>query len=258
MPRLVIDSASRNPTLFPDADRYELELPAVLKDVSSVTLLKTDVLFSDTLIGLGQDRIVVDGADGVFEILLAHDDHSSAASLAASLQAALDAHYPTAMITVVAVGERLKLTSSATFSVSDTGPVLTDVMGRATPMNVANTAARVLGMATHSESRASWDGTAFALTFPHPVSLINERYLVLSISDVHGVVSPTEEVHGAVGIVDSGLHAIKEPYTIALNPKRTFRKLRVTLTRPNGSRYDFRGRDHRLELHLGVGGDRYV
>lgn len=110
MPRLVVDSAARNPTLFPDADRYELELPSVLKDVSSVTLLKTDVLFSDTLIGLGQDRIVVDGADGVHEILLAHEDHTGAASLATSLQAALDTQYPTAMVSVAAVaGERLRL-----------------------------------------------------------------------------------------------------------------------------------------------------
>jgi hypothetical protein len=37
-----------------------------------VTLLKTDDSSSpDTLIGMGQDRIVVDGADGVHEILLA-------------------------------------------------------------------------------------------------------------------------------------------------------------------------------------------
>lgn len=258
MPRLVVDSAARNPTLFPNADRYELELPSVLKDVSSVTLLKTDVLFSDTLIGLGQDRIVVDGADGVQEIMLVHEDHTGAASLATSLQAALDTQYPTAMVSVTAAGERLHLSSPAAFSVSDAGPVLTDVMGRPAPMNVANTAARVLGLASHTESRAVWDGAAYTLVFPHPVSLVNERYLVLSISDVHGVISPTEEVHGAVGIVDPGLHAIKEPCTITLNPKRTFRKIRVTLTRPNGSRYDFRGRDHRLELHLGVGGDRYA
>jgi hypothetical protein len=38
---------SAQPTLFPDADRYELELPSVLKDVSSVTLLEDDVLFSE-------------------------------------------------------------------------------------------------------------------------------------------------------------------------------------------------------------------
>jgi hypothetical protein len=65
-----------------------------------VTLLKTDVLFSDTLIGMGQDRIVVDGADGVHEILLAHEDHTGAASLAISLRAALDTRYPTAMVSV--------------------------------------------------------------------------------------------------------------------------------------------------------------
>jgi hypothetical protein len=251
MPRLIIDSASRNPTLFPDADRYEVELPYAMKNVASLTLLKTDVTFADTLIGLGQDRLVMDGVDGVREIAIRHEDHTGAASLAVSLQAALDSQYPTAMIAVSVVnGDRLQLASSTPFSASDTGPVMTDVMGRPVPASVVNTAARVLGLAAQVEARAAWDGVEYTVTFPHPVSLVNERYMVLNIAGVTGIDSPAPHVHGAVGIVDPGLHAIKEPFFAELNPRRTLHKLRVSLTRPNGSRYNFRGRDHRLELQI--------
>jgi hypothetical protein len=222
---------SAQPTLFPDADRYELELPSVLKDVSSVTLLKTDVLFSDTLIGMGQDRIVVDGADGVHEILLAHGT-IRARRRWQSLGGAR--HTVPDMVSVAAVA-RLRLSSPAAFSVSDTGPVLTDVMGRPTPMSVANTAARVLGLASHTESRAAGMGPipSCSLT-PSPWS----ASATCAVHQRRAASSPTE-VHGAVGIVD-GLHAIRS-HARHPEPKRTFRKIRVTLTRPNGSLPRHRG-----------------
>jgi hypothetical protein len=250
MPRLVIDSASRNPSLYPNADCYEVDLPTTLTDVTTMTLLKSDVPFSDTLIGLGQDRVVLDSADGVREIELSHGDYDGAASLAATLQAALDSQYPSAMITVSVSGDSLQLKSTAPFTVSDSDTVLTDVVGRPLPTSVANTAARVLGLATRTVVRSEWDGSAYAVTFPYPVSLVNERYLVLKMGGGEGVYSSAEHVDGALGILDPGLHAIKEPCTVHLNPRRTLRKLRFTITRPNGSRYNFRGRDHRLEIQV--------
>jgi hypothetical protein len=95
MPRLVIDSASRNPALYPDADCYEVELPSILTDVSTMTLMKSDVPFSDTLIGLGQDRVVLDGVDGVREIKV---EHGTTTVLWHCHSSTLDVQYPSAMI----------------------------------------------------------------------------------------------------------------------------------------------------------------
>jgi hypothetical protein len=117
------------------------------------------------------------------------------------------------------------------------------------PAGIA-TQRRVLGLATRTAVRSEWDGSLYTLTFPHPVSLVNERYLVLKMTGQAGLLSSAEHVDGALGILDPDLQAIKEPCTIVFNPKRTLRKVRFTITRPNGSRYDFRGRDHRLEIQV--------
>jgi hypothetical protein len=72
--------------------------------------------------------VVLDGVDGVREIKVEHGDYDGAVAL--STAGTLDVQYPSAMIFRRCQGERLQLKSTAPFSVSDSGSLLTDVMGR--------------------------------------------------------------------------------------------------------------------------------
>jgi hypothetical protein len=148
-------------------------------DASPTLPAIADATFADTLIGLGQESTRQDGVDGVREIAIRHEDHTGAASLAVSLQAAL-IHSTPAMIAVSVVnGDRLQLASS-TPSARIQG-LLRQTSWKARSCKALSPAA--------SCARSRRAGGSLALGrcgvhrhVPPPSVPVNERYMVLNIA----------------------------------------------------------------------------
>lgn len=227
MTRLLIDSSMR--TACEEPDDYTVTIDDPIKNVKTISLLVADIPFCAPTIGRGNDSLTLTVGSVRHNVTLPHGHIDTVQGIADVVSQLLP---PDTSCTVS--GGCLRLSNpNDSITVSDA------------------TCARVCGLraAPDSTITSKWDAGAGAhvVEFPYAPQLDPERYLLVHVEGAGGIASPSQDTAGAVAAVKNGTPDIAVPVVSTLD-SRLLTKMRVRIIRPQGTPYDFMGRDHLLEF----------
>ena len=255
--RVVIDSRSRNTTLYPTPSSYEVDLPEDLFMIRSMRLMYANVPFSGYMIPSGDAtniRVLVSGGTVVASAQLSEGDYATGDALATELQATLDeacaaSTSQTFSVAYDASRDSFEIRSTAEFVINDS--TFTDRVATA----------RVLGF-TKSSTTATIYNAVFddnGSGYPYIVSAPYRRetnpypYLVLRtiVPGAEAIYSPSAVVHRAFAVIPNGDRAIdvKAPFKATWSPPLSrVSRIKLEFYTPDGDLYDFQNHEHRLDL----------
>lgn len=241
--RLVIDSLCRR--IDETVDDYTVEFSESLK-ADTLALVASDVPFSAWTVSDGCDLVVFEQAGVKHDIRLTHGNVPDIEGLALNLQNAING--------VVSGGSVAVNVDDA-----DTGHLVVD-SDSAFDVSATACTARLLGLRPRPVSGRDADSPTpvssvldatdgrHRVRLPFEADLEPDRYLLLKLDVTAGALtSPAQASDGSVSVLRPGPIDIAHPFACATS-RKAFDRMRVTITRIDGSRYDFRGRDHRLEF----------
>lgn len=234
MSRLVIDSASRNHSLYPNPDHYVVHLDQTIKGVRSLFVTFTDFLFSAYTISDGNDVLTVQlDTDHPVDLRMTHGNYDTVGDLLNMAQQVLDSQIPAAVITIH-VDSRgfIYMESPSTF--------------RILPSRLSS-AHEVFGF-SNSTHNSIGQSLSYSITANSTPNLTGERYLCLHTSIAGGIQSPMFGAYDALATISPCRHEIINPHVVHMGRAQDIAHIEVTVVRANGCRYDFQGKDHLFEL----------
>ena len=239
--RLIIDSRSRLPS--DDADNFTVEFPSPLQ-ASTLSLASYNVPFSAPSVSKGCDQLTfeLDGTAG--DVRLRHQTLENANDLALCLEQAINDRFPDAGVTVeMATNDRLSVTSPKPFRLSTQSSSVARLFGvPSAPLNNPE-----LVQYTESATEEDQFGVKHTATFKHKPDLSPEPYLLLRTSVAGSVTSPNPHAQDCMSVLLPGNVDVAIPFPCTTSWS-DFWRMTVTVTRADGSRYDFNGADYRLEF----------
>ena len=243
--RVVIDSRSRDATLHPTPQKYDVNLLNDIFNVTSMRMVMADVPFAAYLVGPRRRTVPVVVAAGPFEAALPVGEYDNPADLAAELQAALVA---------ASGGVAFEVSYSARsdgFSVSAPEPFTLPLTGRAVDVPVD-----LLGFTADRDyaSSPSPDGTRHAVDAPFRRNFAKDQYVVLKLSpNAELLTSPSQAVDRTFALIpatsETNINVDEEAYIKRWNPPLSrISRFSVEFTDSRGVAYDFQNQDHYIEL----------
>jgi hypothetical protein len=168
-------------------------------------------------------------------VTVAHGTYTDGTEIAVALTA-LTTQASDLDVTVTYVDGRLKFESGNDFTIDDTDVNATDSMGRSVTSGSSDSIATVVGL--DDVVYSTFNGTVFEATAPYDVYTGKERYLVLSL-DLAGDLVSNAPTWNALSTLTEGQREYRSTAQVDLSSIRTVERIRVTITRPSGARYDF-------------------
>lgn len=267
--RVVVDSRSRDVAAFPSPNSYEVDLPEDLFSVHSMQLLCAQVPFSSPTVPSGAaQRVTVrmeGGATPVTAVLPA-GDYTGGADVAAALATALDAAAgdaglgATFAVAHLARLDTLEIRSTESFVVD--AALLAEVPATARLLGFAGAGSAAFAAVNDGGGAGyPWVVTAPARRVdpPHPYIVLRMR-----APSADTINSPSDAVHRTFAVlphpdVPVSVFDDEAPFRKRWTPPLArIARIRVELLDPDGAPYDFRGRDHRLDLLFTVAVNRSV
>ena len=248
--RLVIDSRCRRSG--ETADAYTIDFPAPLR-AESIELVKAFVPFVAPTISTGCDTFLVSfqddpGADAEWtRVRLDPGDVANAPDLADRVQTALQNAVPNRAATVTIVTDnRLRFSADSQFSIVPSTVSIAKLLGLRPPALAGRDEGRKV---PQTSSPAPDVPNRHALDAQFRLDLSADTYLVLSLDVAGALESPMHAVSGCTALVQSGWQDVAVPVRCA-TVRREVSRMRVTITRADGSPYEFRGADNVLEFSV--------
>jgi hypothetical protein len=214
--------------------------------MKSIRLVESNIAFAETTVSGGYDRFYIRSTTGKSRsVTVAHGTYADGTEIAVALQTALTTQASDLDVTVTYVDGRLKFESGNDFTIDDTDVNATDSMGRSVTSGSSDSIATVAGL--DDVVYSTFNGTVFEATAPYDVYTGKERYLVLSL-DLAGDLVSNAPTWNALSTLTEGQREYRSTAQVDLSSIRTVERIRVTITRPSGARYDFGNLNHRLEF----------
>ena len=238
--RLLVDSQCRHQNETPDD--YTVDFPYPIK-ADSLALVASDVVFTASQVSPGCDSLIIEQAGNENVAIMEPGDFSIAILKEALQKASPDATREIAFKDAGAANGPIVISSDYPFKIQ-AGIAVSRLLG------LSRTA--ISGREPHgvkpviASSTEQSDGK-HQIEFANSVDTSAERYLVLCVDIAGGLESPIQAADGATAVILPGLVDVAQPFVCATS-HREFRRLRITITRPDGSRYNFGNVDHRLEF----------
>lgn len=236
--RLVVDSRCRIPR--EDADNITVEFSSPLK-AHTLSLASYNVPFSAPTVSTGCDQLTFENNGTAGDVRMRHQALESVGDLAACLSQAINERFPGAGITVENdPSGRLVVTSPNPFRLS----------------TLSSSVARLLGIPSaplHKPELVQYTDSApgedekHTATFKHRPDLSPEPYLLLRTSVAGSETSPNPHAQDCMSVLLPGNIDVALPFPCTTSWSE-FWRMTVTITRADGSRYDFDGADYRLEF----------
>ena len=242
--RVVIDSRSRDATLHPTPQKYDVNLLNDIFNVTSMRMVMADIPFAAYLVGPRRRTLpVVLASSGPFDAALPVGEYHEPADLAAELQSALVA---------ASGGVPFEVAYSArtdTFSVSAPEPFMFPLTGRSADVPV-----ELLGFAADRDYSSSPSGARHVIVAPFRRNFDKDQYIVLKLSpNAELLTSPSQAVDRTFALIpltsSINLNVDEEAYIKRWNPPLSrISRFSVEFTDTRGAAYDFQNRDHYIEL----------
>lgn len=246
---VILDSATRDRTRFPDPNTYVQRLPKVLRDVESVEIMTLQVPRGESNVHTGNHRMDVQLEGSTTSVNVPVGQYTTAADLVAALQSALQTVDPLFEVTHDNIPARIKLrhpTSPFTLILRGSMP-------------------RLLGFAT---TRLEVTEPNQSLRSSQPMDLSAEPYALLYLNDYERYESSSDVLSRAFCIVPfeekpwrarmllGGQELEKKGLFLLNRSHRNVSDFTIRFLRPDGSPYDFMGMDHQIVLRVIARGKR--
>ena len=239
--RVLVSSASRDHDRFPEPSEYEAEFPSTFKNVFSVSLVAATLPQTDDVISSKRDtlHVTVNGGPAT-PVTLAHGSPADVPALAASLQNALASAFPATPFTASCVANKIKISSQNPFAIVERGDLgLYRTLGLRRGDNIAS------GDTSTTES---------VLHAAYMANIRKDSVVVLSISGMEVVTSNGNDHDRTFAVLQTGhMHKSLPATYCPARPIAKLPKMRVALTRADGTPCDFQGQDHYLQFDIDHG-----
>jgi len=239
--RVIVDSRTRNLTLFPNPNDYEILFDDDINDVISAQLIYIDVPFSNYLVNTNFNTLAVTYNGSNYTIVLDTGDYDLD-SFKTHLQAKLDTSLGSGAITVASI------TKLDAFTFTGLAPFTFKFV------NQTNTLAMLLGFRTNKDYTATGTGP-YVLQADFRRNFEYNNYLILDIDQFDILKSSDKDLNKSFAIIPQKYADmnIADYFNYIKNfspPIPRVTKLRIRFYDRFGNLYDFQNRDHHFEMLL--------
>ena len=270
---VVLDSLDRDLAKYPDPANYVIALPETLRNVETIELMSFQITRTETNVNSGNNNFKIIeyhqtqatppqiAAAYVYDITLPIGEYESGAALATQLKTYIDSaqvvsagrydvNYSPSAFTV-AIDSTNKITISCP-SVNGAFSVFFDIQ-------IGESAAKLLGIAgTGPRGSGVIRSSGSTLTGRNAIDLAGIPYLILYLNDYERIIAPGSQTHKNFLVVPMENHPVGKRFIISgdqkekkgiyilTNNQKNIYEMRITIRRPDGTLYDFKGTDHLL------------
>lgn len=240
--RVVIDSRDRNVEIYPNPNKYYVELETDIAEVTTGEVLIKDIPMPMYMINAFNNVFTVIVNDLETNVMIAQGNYANAASLLAALNAALRSFLSTGDVYFYAtfdeIGSKFTFVNSGLTNFEIVCPAKSDMC-------------YILGFAPLVKYASSSSGVLIA---PFCINLKTDRYVVMRIEQFSINNSSNPVLHKStalVGLADArGMRSL-QPIKKWFNPPiARLLRIGVSFTDYYGNPYDFQNQDHRIEIML--------
>ncbi len=274
---LIVDSAQRNRDMYENPGSYTLDLPKIYTDVISVELMQANIPHSSYTVSSRNNTLTFrfDDTDG----------GAALNTITASTTTLVTGNYTaTTLATELARAMNsvniLRTAPDATFSVTY-DPIIQrfKITGPSKRVNGTTTQAHktfqfvsgvkygadsIIGLGVSSVNSSANTGQGDTLTLPYNATMRPDRYIILSIDGMNRCDGNSAALANSFCVIpvdfstSDGDFTLKNGDTIDndtyiyhyTEPLPKLAKLRISFYAPDGSIYDFNGRDHFLVFEI--------
>lgn len=239
--RVIIDSRTRNKSLFPNPNDYEVQFDDDVYDVTKAQMIYMDMPFSSYLINSNFNTINIDLAGDDYTVTMPSGDYTLAefnTDMQTALNTALGSN--TVVLSYSSKTDKYTFTSASAFTFQFTGKT--------------NSLALLLGFRDDADYTAPLVSSSYVLTAPFRRNFNFNNYIIMDIDQFDLLRSSDSELnktfavipknYATLGFSDPSLSYVKRFST----PIPRMNKLRIRLYDRFGKSYDFQNQDHRFEL----------
>jgi hypothetical protein len=258
--RLVVDSRERNMTLFPNPNKYDINLTNFIPNVSSIKLVSSTFPFSSYLINKNNNVLYFEMNGSVYTSAIDIGDYSSGTELAAVMQNAMNTTVGADMFLVeyLARTDNFRFRSKNEFTMKFKGNAYTHPFNHNTDYAyLQSSMGSVIGFgirdASSTLSLSFGDAYVYIIQSEFRKNFVTDNCLIVHIGMLNLNKSTAMSVDESFAIISrydgqSKLydgHQIKKLFT---PPIKKIAKLSVEVLDYYGNLYDFQNQDHRMEF----------
>jgi len=282
---VVLDSLDRDLAKYPDPANYVIALPETLRNVETIELMSFQITRTETNVNSGNNKFQIIeyhqtevpplqiAKTFVYDITIpiGEYENDSGATLTLALATQLKTSIDAAQ--VVSALRYDPTTYSPTEFFVDFDSTTNKIKIRCASGNggytiffdiqVGEGAAKLLGISGTGPRgsgviRSSDDGANSSITGRNAIDLAGIPYLILYLNDYERIIAPGSKAHKNFLVVPMENHPVGKRFIISgdqkekkgiyilTNNQKNIYEMRVTIRRPDGTLYDFKGTDHLL------------
>jgi len=261
--RLVVDSRERNMTLFPNPNKYEINLTDFIPNVSSIKLVSSTFPFSSYMINKNNNKLYFEINSVLHVSSVDMGDYASGSDLATAMQAAMNGTVGSNMFSVqyLARTDNFLFRCIETFTLKFKGNAYTHPFNHNTDYAyLQGSIGAVIGFgikdasSTYSESVIDSHKHIIQSEYRKNFNIDNclivhiamlnlNKSTSMSVDESFAIISRSGVYDGQTQLYDG--HQIKKPFT---PPIKKIAKIAVEVLDYYGNPYDFQNQDHRMEF----------
>lgn len=262
--RLVVDSRERNMTLFPNPNKYEINLTDYLPNVSSIKLVSSTFPFSSYLINKNNNMIYVEINAVTYATEVEIGDYASGTDLATAMQNALNSTVGQEVFLVEYVPrtDNFKFRCKVAFSMKFKGNAYTHPFNYNTDYSyLQSSIGTVIGFGikdfTSTPLQYPVDAYIYVVQSQFRKNFSSDNCLIVHIGMLNLNKSTAMSVDESFAIISRNNngqqsqlydgHQIKKTFA---SPIKKIVKISVEVLDYYGNFYDFQNQDHRMEFVL--------
>jgi hypothetical protein len=262
---VVIDSLDRNLAKYPDPANYTVALPETLRNIETIELMSFQLTRTETNVNSNNNKFIIaelitlstnTTTTNIYNVEIPIGEYANSANLVTALQSNLPQNYTASLNTVT---NKITIYAPQTPSVGNT---------RAFCIQIDENAAKLLGIAGIGVRGSGviysgpLSGTNIGVEGKNSIDLAGIPYIVVHINDYERIVSPGSASHKNFLVIPMENHELGKRFIISgdqkekkgiyilTNNQKNMYEMRVSIRRPDGTLYDFKGTDHLLIFRI--------
>lgn len=269
---VVLDSLDRDLEKYPDPSNYVIALPETLRNVETIELMSFQMTRTETNVNTGNNKFkiieilktltVPQKVTGthVYTIEIPVNEYATVSDFITALNNVLPRNTRGNYTATVDNDNKIKIShpsASGNDSISFGIQVDESV---AKLLGITGTSTRGSGLI---ESSTTSSGTVVVtITGKNSIDLAGVPYIILYLNDYERIIAPGSKTHKNFLVVPMENHEVGKRFIISgdqkekkgiyilTNNQKNIYEMRVSINRPDGTLYDFKGTDHLLIFRI--------
>lgn len=253
---VVLDSLDRDLAKYPDPANYVIDLPETLRNVETIELMSFQITRTETNVNTGNNKFMIaeqfNNIPTIYPIEIPVGEYTRA-SLITTLNSIFSTPPRNANGSYTA-----SLDSNNMITISHANNISFAIQvneGSAKLLGILGTGNRGSGIIGSQPIPAT---SNIAVIGRSPIDLSGVPYLIVYLNDYERIIAPGSKAHKNFLVVPMEDHPVgtrfiisgdqkeKKGIYILTNNQKNIYEMRVSIRRPDGTLYDFKGTDHLL------------